>query len=232
MEFIRRSLVVLIVLLLSAPLFAQGSNPFVEVILSTDQAQKGDTVYADVVIRNGHAVGAADIGITVGDCLRVVERLPGNYLPAADENVAYSPFQELTDSGTRFAVAVFDRTRIVNGDGTFYRAVMEVTCDQAVPEVKVTYADVITVVEPDSESNDIIEYSLQDGSVTAGSDVLTVQPGAAVATPAPMINVSTPAIASSLSANTILIAALVVMALCVVGIVALLLVYRRQRVAR
>ncbi|HRL12241.1 MAG TPA: hypothetical protein PKX07_10220, partial [Aggregatilineales bacterium] len=79
---IKRVVVSVLIVLLTLPAVAQTVNPLVEVVLSTDQAQQGDTVYADVVIRNGHAIVGADIGIATDSCLQFTERQSGAYLPA------------------------------------------------------------------------------------------------------------------------------------------------------
>lgn len=220
-------LLILAVLIAAVVGRAQSSGPTVEIVLSSDQAQQGDTINADVVIRDGHAVAGADIGISVDTCLRVVGREPGNYLPSTSETGGFSPFAEQTDSGTRFAASIIDRARIANGDGTFYRAILEVTCATATPVVSVSYAQIAELADPASGSNDLRGYSLERGSLSVISAHLTVQPGAVVATPAPIAGGSP--VAAAPEQTPILIAALAVMAFSVVGLVILLLVYQRQR---
>jgi hypothetical protein len=223
-----RNLFFSILLLLSAlRLVAQSVSPSVEVVLSTDQAQDGDTIYADVVIHDGQALAGADIGITTGECLRVVERQPGNYLPSTSENGGFSPFEELTENSTRFAVAVTDRTRIASGDGTFYRVAMEVTCEDATPEVSVTFAELAALAHPDTDSNELLGFSLEQGSISVVSDSLTVRQGAVVSTPPPIEALAPPAGATN--QNLILGGALAVMGVSVVGMVILLVVYQQRR---
>lgn len=235
MALLKRFFVVILALLPALPLLAQSANPSVEVVLSTDQAQAGDTIYADVVIHNGHNIGGADVGITTDDCLRVVERQAGNYLPTTAEDGGFSPFAELSDHATRFAASIIDRTRIVNGDGTFYRVKMEVTCNDATPEVKVTFAQLASFVAPDTTSNELIGYKLEQGNLSAVHDTVTVRQGAVVSTPAlvptlvPLADVTAPAATPAISQNTLLIVALAVLVVAVVGIIALLFVFRRQR---
>ncbi len=229
-----RLFIIISALFWATPLLAQSSNPTVEVVLSTDQAQKGDTIYADVIIRNGHAIGGADVGITVGDCLRVIERLPGNYLPSTSEEGGFSPFSELTENSTRLAASVTSRARIASGDGTFYRVAMEVTCEQATPEVKVTFAEFAALAKPDTDSTELVDFSLENGKLSVVSDTVSIQPGAVVATAAPIQAVVplTTETAPAINQNTILIAALGVMGLAVVGLVVLLIVYGRNRGSR
>lgn len=234
MDLYRRYLVILFVLLVAMPLLAQSANPSVEVVLSTDQAQAGDTIYADVVIHNAKNIVGADIGITTDDCLRVVERQPGNYLPTTGEEGGFSPFSELSDHATRFAASITDHARLANGDGVFYRVKLDVTCDNATPEVRVTFAQLAAVADPNSDSPDMLGYTQENGNLNIVNHGLNVQPGAVVAEAAavptlvPLADVTAPAVVPAISQNTILIAALAVIALCAVGIVGLLFVYRRQ----
>lgn len=231
MALFRRLFGILLVLLIATPLFAQSAGPSVEIVLSTDQAQKGDTVYADVVIHDGYAVAGADVGIITDDCLRVVERQPGNFLPSTAEEGGFSPFSELTDHTTRFSASIIDRARIVSGDGTFYRVKMEVTCDVATPEVKVTFAQLAALAKPDTESNDLVGYTLEHGNLAVTSDAIKVAQGAVVSTPVPvqalppLASVAVPAT----NQNSILFVALAVMGLALVGLIALLIVYQRRQ---
>ena len=217
----------LLLLLPVLPLLAQDSQPTVEIVLSTKQAQQGDTVYADVVIHNGHAIAGADIGITVDSCLRIVDRQPGNYLPSTSGNGGFSPFAELSDTGTRFAATVTDRSRIANGDGTFFRAVMKVTCDKAVPNVKITFAQLAALAKPTTDSTELLGYSLDQGNLSVVNQGLTVQKGVAVSTPAPLQPYTPPVTIPSQS--LLLDAALAVLGLSIFGMLVLVIIYRRQR---
>ncbi|MBK9745792.1 MAG: hypothetical protein IPO91_03345 [Chloroflexi bacterium] len=220
----------LLLLWLALPAVAQTTNPIVEVVLSTDQAQQGDTVYADVVIRNGQAVAGADIGITADTCLRITDRQLGAYLPATGEMGGFSPFAEQTDTSTRFAASVTDRARVANGDGTFYRAVMTVTCDQADPQVYVTFAEVASLAAPGSASNELLGYSLERGNLSIVNDALAVQPGAVAATPVPIQAYAVPALQSR--DNLLMIVALGMVGVAVVGLLILMIVYRRRSLKR
>jgi hypothetical protein len=222
-----RNLFFSILLLSALPLGAQSASPSVEIVLSTDEAQDGDTIYADVVIHDGQALAGADIGITTGACLRVVDRQPGNYLPSTSENGGFSPFEALTENSTRFAVAVTDRARIASGDGTFYRVAMEVTCDDAEPEVSVTFAELAALAQPGTDSNELLGFSLEQGSISVVSDSLTVRQGAVVSTPPPIQAIAP--VATSTDQNLILGGALAVMGVSFVGMVILLVVYQQRR---
>jgi hypothetical protein len=217
----------LLLLLWAVPTAAQTVNPLVEVVLSSDQAQQGDTVYADVVIRNGQAVAGADIGIAVDSCLRVVDRQPGSYLPSTSETGGFSPFAELTDSGTRFAASITDRARVANGDGPFYRATLRVTCEEANPQVFITFAEIAALADPKGTSNDLLGYNLERGNLSIVNDALAIQPGAVAATPVPIQGYAVPPPETS---NSLLLwIALGMVALSIAGLIILLLVYRRQQ---
>jgi hypothetical protein len=218
---IHRVVVSLLIVLLTLPVVAQTVNPLVEVVLSTDQAQQGDTVYADVVIRNGHAIVGADIGIAAGSCVQITERQLGAYLPATGETGGFSPFAELTDTSTRFAASVTDRARAASGDGTFFRAVMTVTCEQADLQVIVAFAEIAALAAPESASNELLGYSLESGSLSIVNAALAVQPGAVAAVPVPVPVTEAPD-------TVLLIIALGAVGLGLTGLIVLVMLYRRQ----
>lgn len=220
---------VLIVLGSFASVLAQSDTPVVEVVLSTDQAQQGDTIYADVVIRNGHAIAGADVGITSDNCLRMVERQPGNYLPSTSENGGFSPFAELNDTSMRFAVTVTDRTKLADGDGVLFRAMMEVSCEDAKPSVAVTFAEIATLADPNSTKNDLVGYSLEQGNLTVVSDSVEVHVGAVASTPAP---ITTAPVTSPAAQNMLVYVAIIAVVLSVVGLIVLFVIYQRRQNAR
>jgi hypothetical protein len=210
------------------PLAAQNATPKVEIVLSSDQAQQGDTIYADVVIRNGQAVAGADIGISTDSCLQVIEREPGNYLPSTGENGGFSPAAELSDSGTRFAASVTNRSRIANGDGTFFRATLKVTCDTGTPTVRVTFAQLAALADPNSVSNELLGYSLEQGNLSVVNGNLTVHQGAVVSTPAPIGSITLPA--TTIPVNLPLYLALALVVVSGAGMIVFVIIfYRRLR---
>jgi hypothetical protein len=169
----------------------QQSSPTVEVILSTEQAKQGDVIYADVIIRNGTAIAGADIGITTdGTCLRITDRQPGDYLPVASENGGFIVFQELSDSGTRMAVTITDRTKIGTGDGLFYRAEMQVACNEGTSSVDVSFAELAALKDPTGSSDELIGYTLDSKTLATTSDTLSASPNAVAATPIPLEDAS------------------------------------------
>ena len=220
----------LLVFLTAMPILAQDTNPMVEIVLSTDQAQLGDTIYADVFIHNGKAIAGADIGITTDSCLRVVERQPGNYLPSTSENGGFSPFEELTDNGIRFAASITNRAYIANGDGIFFRAVLEVTCDEATPIVSVTFAQLAALADLNSDSNELIGYSLQQRNISILSDSLIVSQGAVLSTPQPIESITSPD--TEMDVNLLVYIAFALLTFSIIGLIVLFIVYRRQRMFR
>jgi hypothetical protein len=213
-------------LLTAIPLLAQDSNPVVEIVLSTEAAQRGDTIYADVVIRNGRAIAGADIGIATDSCLRVVERQTGNYLPSASENGGFSPFEELSDSGTRFAASIIDRTRVANGDGVFFRAALEVTCEDATSIVTVNFAEIAALANPDSASNELLGYSLQQGNITVVTDSLVVRQGAVVSTPQAIESIAS---RGNSTDTNLFYFAFALLAFSGIGLIVLLFVFLRRK---
>lgn len=191
----------LFVLCLSAGAVMAQNKPSVDIVLSAITAQQGDTLTADVYIRNATTVGGVDVGITTDDtCLHVLDRQPGNFLPSSDEDGAFSPFSELTDHGTRYAVALTDRTRHASGDGLFYRVQLAVTCAQGTGTLSVSYAKVSSYADPNAEIIDLVSYSLDDGTLETNGTYVTIgSPGdntaaateeAATSTPAPDASVT------------------------------------------
>jgi hypothetical protein len=217
-------LLLILSLLPVLPLLAQDAAPSIEVVLSTSQAQRGDTVYADVNIRNGQSVAGADVGISTDECLRVAERQPGNYLPATGENGGFSVFEELNEHDTRLAASVTDRTRVANGDGTFYRVAMEVICDEATPQVTISFAQLAALANPDSGNNDLLGFSVEQGNLPVVNTSLLVQPGAIAATVAPISAYQPP---SAANIQPIVYAAVGLMFVSGAGLVLLFAYYRR-----
>ncbi|MAU08799.1 MAG: hypothetical protein CL607_03180 [Anaerolineaceae bacterium] len=166
---------VLLILLLTVAAVSAQENPSVDIVLSQSSAQQGDTIDADVYVRNGVNVGGVDVGIAVDEaCLRILDRQPGGYLPTTDAEGAFSAFAELNEHDTRLAAALMDRTKYANGDGVFYRVPLEVTCEQGTAAVDVTYAQVSSYVDPSAEIIEVVSYDLDEGTLTASSAQLQI----------------------------------------------------------
>lgn len=182
----RRYLVpfLLLIWLVELPVLAQA-DPYVEIVLSDTEAPSGSTIFADLVVRNGTAIAGADIGITVdGTCLRVVGREDGNYLPTSGETGGFSPFEEMSETTTRFAANVTDRARIANGDGVFFRVVLETFCEAGTGNIEITYAQLAALTDPSGGSNDLTAFSLERGNLPVNSVHVAVAADAEVAEPA------------------------------------------------
>lgn len=243
---------VLLIVLLTVGAVSAQEIPSIDIVLSQPTAQLGETVDAEVYVRNGVNVGGVDIGIAVDEsCLRILDRQPGDYLPTTDAEGAFSAFAELNDHDTRLALALTDRTKYANGDGLFYRVPMEVTCDLGMAAVRVTYAQVSSYVDPSAEIIEIASYDLDEGTLTASNaqlevvaagqlpvteasvtvapDQTTVEPSNTVeATPVVTQPAEITQPAESTQTNTLWIAALLLIVIGFTGLIALFVVVRRR----
>lgn len=153
-------------------------HPSVEIVLNQPTAHLGDTINADIYVHNGVNVGGVDIGIIADeDCLRILERQAGGYLPTTDAEGAFSAFSELNDHDTRLAAALIDRTKYVNGHGIFYKVGLEVTCEKGIAPLTVSYAQVSSYIDPNAEIIDVIAYDLDKGTLTASNTQLEIVTG-------------------------------------------------------
>jgi hypothetical protein len=163
----------------------QAVNPTVEIVLDNPSASIGDTLTAEVIIRNAVNIAGADVGISVDPtCLRIVERTPGEFLPTKSEEGGFSAFSELNEHDTRLAASLLGRSRIAQGDGVFYRATLEVTCEGGFAPVEVSFVELTGIEDLEADNTRFIVYKLDTGNVTATNAELTVGP-AAQATPIP-----------------------------------------------
>ena len=230
---LKRILAVILLGILTIPALAQ-SSPSIDIVVSANEASSGSTIYADVMIRGGVAIAGADVGITVdGACLKVVGREAGNYLPTDSAGGGFTPFDETTETGTRLAANVIDRGRIANGDGVFYRAVLETTCDAGTSTIEVTYAQLAALADPGSGSNTLIAYSLQRGNLPVNTAQVTVAPGVqanvTVATLAPMPAEASAATQGAGADQSTLIVVIAVVAASGLGFFFMMLLYLRSR---
>lgn len=178
------ALTLLVFSLITSAVLAQG-NPTVEIALSQPTAQLGETITAEVYVRNATNVGGLDIGIRVDDqCLRIVDRQPGGYLPTTEAEGAFSALSELNPYNTRLAAALTDRTKHASGDGVFYRVQLEVTCAEGTASLDFAYAQVSVYADPAAEIIDVISYDLDKGTLNHINAQLTVVPGSAQESPA------------------------------------------------
>ncbi len=151
------------------------SKPTIEIILSQSTAHKGDHVNANVTIRDAVNIGGADIGITVDDkCLRIVKRNDGTFLPTTAESGGFSPFSELHDHDTRFATSITDRSKLGNGTAVFFSVELEVTCDQGIAPVDITFAELSAYKDPAAKEVELIAYRLSDKTVNVFNTTLEI----------------------------------------------------------
>jgi hypothetical protein len=174
-------LLLLILLTMTTTMQAQ-SKPTVEIVLDQRTAQQGDTVAADVYIRQVVNLGGADIAITVDpQCLTIVDRQPGNLLPTTGDKGGFSPFSELHDHDTRLATAVTDRKKIANGEGIFFQMKMKVTCAQGTAQIKVSFAQLASYKDPVAKDIELISYKLDQGNINTIDAQLSIGPKGQVA---------------------------------------------------
>ncbi|MCC6617134.1 MAG: hypothetical protein IT320_26915 [Anaerolineae bacterium] len=179
----RRFLIILLCLALQAvSMSAAQTNPTIEIVLSQPTAHEGEIVTAEVWVRNARTVGGIDLGITVdADCLRIVDRQPGGFLPTTETEGAFATFSAVNDHDTRLAVALADRTRHASGDGVFYRVQLEPTCGQGSAAVTVARAQVSSYIDPQAEIIDLINYEMDKGTLNIVNAQLTLLPAEATA---------------------------------------------------
>ena len=237
MHIIWKFALVMLVVATAGMTLAQQANPTVEIVLDPPTAAMGQTVTANVYVRDAVNIAGADVGIAVDPtCLRVVERLPGEFLPTKAEEGGFSAFSELNDYDTRLAASLLQRSHIANGDGLFFQAVMEVTCEEGFAPVEVSFVELTGIEDPAAENATYVVYKLDLGNVTASSAQLAIGAAAQVTevptdvvsatpTPAPVAPVEAPQ-----TDQTLLILVIVLVMVTLVGLILFALVrYLRRR---
>jgi hypothetical protein len=161
---------------------AQEAAPSVEISLSQPTAKQGDIIAADVYIRNAVNIGGADVGITVDNqCLQIVDRQAGNFLPTASETGGYTPFSEIKNDETRLAATIIDRSKLGNGSGIFYRTLLKVLCEKGSAPVKVSFAELSGYKDPSAKDVQLVAYTLGGGNVRTANTELVIGPQGSVA---------------------------------------------------
>jgi hypothetical protein len=185
--------------------FAQSTTPTVEIVLSQPTAESGDEVTAEVYIRNAVNIGSADVGITVDDqCLRIVERTNGDFLPTNEEQGGSSPISEMNEHDTRLSVLVSDQSKLGNGDGVFFRVKMIATCQAAAAQLNVTFAELSGYDDPEADGA-LNSYTLDAGTVNIVNAELAIGAGEQItptATSAPATATNAPAATSTVQPTT------------------------------
>ncbi|MGJ3240360.1 MAG: hypothetical protein ACFE0Q_16755 [Anaerolineae bacterium] len=182
----KQSIVLLVLFLFNLVLSHAQSNPHVELVLSEERVASGESVTLDVIVRDGVNVAGLDVGVVVDEtCLRIVEREAGDYLPTTEEEGAFSTFSAINDSDTRWAVALLDRTRYVNGNGTFYRLTLETICSDQVTPITITYAQVSSYIDPTAEIIEVQSYELSNSTLSVQNTALAIGDAVIVATQTP-----------------------------------------------
>ncbi len=164
-----------LLLLLSSTFIKAQANPTIEIVLSKPTANAGETVRADVYIRNGVNIGGSDIGITVDEtCLRITNRTAGTYVPSDAANGGFSPFSELHDHDTRFSAAITDRTKLANGDGVFYSVDLQVICENGIAPLTIVFGELSAYKDPTAAQIEFIAYTMSATTVNIINTQLVV----------------------------------------------------------
>ncbi|HRL12952.1 MAG TPA: hypothetical protein PKX07_13800, partial [Aggregatilineales bacterium] len=98
--------------------------------------------------------------------------------------------------------------------------------EQADPQVIVTFAQIAALAAPETASNELLGYSLENGNLSVVNAALAVQPGAVAATPVPIQAYTIPVTASQ--DTMLLMIALSAVGLGLTGLIVLVMLYRRQ----
>lgn len=230
-------LTIMALFLFTGSMFIQG-KPTVEVTLSQNSARRDTVVMANVYVHSTLEIIGADVEITADDtCLQIEERVVGDYFPT-EEGDSVIIFEETTDNSVRLAMNVLNFDRIPTSDGLFYSVPLRVTCDKADAQVDITFAHLV--------QRGIIDYKAADGQLNVIDAHLEISPDAPdavqsadnAAEPAEPMNLDDAAAAEtdseqtvegSSSIDTVLIVALIVLALIGLSSILLFGMYLRSR---
>jgi hypothetical protein len=151
------------------------SQPTVGIRVNQVTAREGDTLTAEVFIRDVAFLGRADIGIRVDEaCLLIVGRTDGGFLPTNFEDGGVVTFEEQHDHDIRTAVTVIDSARLAHGEGILYEVDLLVTCPSGGAPLEVVFAELDTFRDAQAERDNMTSRSLADGSIIAADTRLEI----------------------------------------------------------
>jgi hypothetical protein len=239
-----KAVLLLLIWCIAGMVLGQETSPTVEIVLSRSTAQPGDIIDADVYIRNAVNIAGADVGITVDNaCVRIIDRENGDFLPTKSEQGGFSAYSDLKEDGTRLAASLLGRSRIANGDGLFFRARLEVSCDAGTAPINVSYVELTQIEDPTAQNTAFIVYRMgEENTVSTTNAQLTIAPAAQAtavpteaATDVPVVSTATPAptapVEAPQSTQTLLIVVIVLVMVLLIGLIlfALARYLRRHR---
>lgn len=211
---------------------AQAPNPTVEIVLNPPIAQMGQTIIAEIYVRGAVNIAGTDVGITVDPtCLRIVERQTGEFLPTEAEQGGFSAFSELHDHDTRLAASLLQRSHIANGEGVFFRATLEITCESGIAPLNVSFAELTAIEDLQAENAKFITYTLADSTVETINAQLAIGPAGsvtAIPTQIPKITYAVPAAVTQSQNQTLLMIAVGMIVLASIALLILFVVSRRR----
>jgi hypothetical protein len=123
---------------------AQGSTASVEIALSATQIAAGQTLTADVLIRDGSRIAGADVRVEVdGICLQIESLTPGDYLPVTAEDGGFSPVSTYDNTSARLAANIIRRDQVASGSGVYMQVGLRALCDSGTSTVQVSRAELV-----------------------------------------------------------------------------------------
>ena len=131
---------------------------------------------AHVIVTNVRNVAGADIGIEVGECLRIIGRNQGPFLPNAS-NGGFTIFSQLRDHETRLAVALLDQSKVTSSDGVFYSVEMNVLCEAGSADVAISHAE-LSAYDNNGPNRTLIAYRNSDNTLGTATEQVIIDPSA------------------------------------------------------
>jgi hypothetical protein len=166
---------------------AQTNQPTVEIVVSQPSAREGDTMSAQVYIRDAVNMGSADVSIQVDEiCLEIVDYKPGDFLPSTPEEGGFIGRDVgFREHDARMQMGITDRARVGNGEGLFYQVTLEVTCTSGIAALEVTAAELRFYRDVTAEQPEFDIYTTVDQSVTIVNAEVEIVDETPVPTPTP-----------------------------------------------
>jgi hypothetical protein len=146
---------------------AQSQEPTVRITLSQPTAREGDRITAAVVVENALDVGGANVGIHVDEqCLRIVGRQMGDYLPGEAQDGGFVASQEQSEHDTRVSLGLLDPTRLASREGTLYEVELVVTCSSGIAPIEIVTAELSAYPGGRFERANLVLHRESEGNLT------------------------------------------------------------------
>lgn len=158
------------------PVSAQ-SAPSIEVAFDQTGAQQGDTVFADVIVRNGENVASLGLEFSVDStCLRILGYEDGDYMPGPNSGAMVMQ-DDTTEERLDLTFVSMSRDDTGQGDGVILRVPLEVVCEagQGTINLERAYIDQLVILETGSASPR--QFSTQDDALLVEVGTFEIAPG-------------------------------------------------------